>query len=218
MIEGDAPVTATNGRKRSPRMSRRDRRRQLLDVTAALLASEGTRAVTMERVAELAGVSKALPYAHFANADELLVAVYQRSSVRLGRTIWESLTEAAQDPDADLAAVWIDAHFRHGAGQGEVFGALIQPGSAIPSIANRESGGEDFTGRVLHRFFDVDVPTAKAVAGIILGAIVGASHTWLRGDGDRAAIERALVEMIHGVVVAAGGRARTATDLTGATA
>lgn len=186
-------------------MKRRDRRRHLLDVTASLLATEGTRAVTMERVAELAGVSKALPYAHFANAEELLVAVYRRSSARLGRVVWTALTEA--DEHDDLAQVWVRAHFRHGAGQGDVFAALITPGSAIPSMADRDSEGEEFVGRVLHRFFDVGVPEARSVAGLVLGAVVGSSNAWLRDAGNRDAIERALTEMIRGVVAST-----TATD------
>lgn len=184
-------------------MKRRDRRRQLLDVTATLLATEGTRAVTMERVAELSGVSKALPYAHFANAEELLVAVYQRSSSRLGRAIWQALEQAADDPAADLAAVWTRTHFRRGDANGDVFAALITPGSAIPSMADRNSDGEEFVGRVLHRFFDVSVPNAKAVSGAVLGAFVGASNAWLRDDHNRVAIERALIEMIRGVVATA---------------
>lgn len=185
-------------------MSRRDRRRQLLEVAASLLVAEGTRAVTMERVAELSGVSKALPYAHFANAEELLVAVYQRSSMRLGRVVWTALSEASErrnnGDEVDLATEWVRSHFRHGAGQGDIFAALITPGSAIPSMADRNSEGEDFVGRVLHRFFDVPVPQAKAVAGLIIGAIVGASNAWLRDDGNRDAIERSLIEMIRGVV------------------
>ncbi len=193
-------TTTEPSRTRSRRMSRRDRRRQLLDVTASLLATEGTRAVTMERVAEIAGVSKALPYAHFANAEELLVAVYQRSSSRLGRVVWGALETAAAAGDEDLASVWIRTHFRHGAGEGDVFAALITPGSAIPSMADRDSLGEEFVGRVLHRFFDVGVPQARSVSGLILGATVGASNAWLRDDENQEAIERALIEMIRGVV------------------
>lgn len=192
-------------------MSRRDRRRQLLDVTASLLATEGTRAVTMERVAEVAGVSKALPYAHFANAEELLVALYQRSSGRLGNAIWSALEFASHAAGADLAEVWVRSHFRHGASEGDVFAALITPGSAIPSMADRDSIGEQFVGQVLHRFFRVDIAAAQSVAGLILGAVVGASNAWLRDDGNQEAIERALIEMIRGVVSSTAGHPGTTT-------
>ena len=59
-------------KSRGPRLRRDQRRDQLLDSAAALLVERGPGAITMEGVAAEAGVSKALPYAHFDNATELL--------------------------------------------------------------------------------------------------------------------------------------------------
>ena len=180
------------------RMSKRDRRHQLLDVAAGLLAEGGTRAATMERVAEAAGVSKALPYAHFANAEDLLIALYRRSSVELGESVWAALEEAG--PDDDLAEVWVRSHFHCGARQGVVFAALITPGSAIPSKADRSSTGEAFVGRILRRFFDVDATHARVVASMVLGAFLGASNQWINDVTSRPTLEQAAIDLIHGVV------------------
>jgi AcrR family transcriptional regulator len=65
---------------RRTRLSPEHRRRQLLDIAAAVIADEGTQAMTMERVAESAGVSKALVYRYFANRSALLLELYERES------------------------------------------------------------------------------------------------------------------------------------------
>ncbi|MBN2992365.1 helix-turn-helix transcriptional regulator, partial [Pseudomonas cedrina subsp. fulgida] len=47
------------------RLSREDRSRQLLDVAWQLVRDEGTEALTLGRLAELAGVTKPVVYDHF---------------------------------------------------------------------------------------------------------------------------------------------------------
>src|SRR5438105_7117081 len=65
------------------RLPRADRRDGLLDAAAELVAAGDVEAVSMEAVAERAGVSRPLVYKHFANRNELLAAVYQRESALL---------------------------------------------------------------------------------------------------------------------------------------
>ncbi len=62
----------------APRMSRDLRAAQLLDVVEALTLQEGASAVTMERIADLAGVAKPVVYRHFGNAGAALLAVLER--------------------------------------------------------------------------------------------------------------------------------------------
>src|SRR6266480_4420461 len=65
------------------RLSRAERRDALLDATAELVSSAEIDAVTMEAVAERAGVSRPLVYKHFANRGELLAALYDREAALL---------------------------------------------------------------------------------------------------------------------------------------
>lgn len=58
------------------RLSREDRLRQLLDVAWQLVRDEGTDALTLGRLAELAGVTKPVVYDHFATRAGLLAALY----------------------------------------------------------------------------------------------------------------------------------------------
>ena len=84
-----------------PRPSRVERREYFLDVVAELVADEGLAAVTMERVAVIAEVSKPVLYRHFGDRGALLTALLERCwheldaavqvRLRLARTLDESL-------------------------------------------------------------------------------------------------------------------------------
>src|SRR5881398_3845018 len=69
------------------RLARADRRDALLDATAELVAAGDIEAVSMEAVAERAGVSRPLVYKHFANRSEVLAAVYRREATLLHREL-----------------------------------------------------------------------------------------------------------------------------------
>jgi len=183
------------------RMSRGQRRHQLLDVAAALLAEGDTQIVTMERVAEHAGVSKALPYAHFENAEALLVTLYRRASVDLGESIWRALEDA--DDDEDLAFVWADAYYHCSITQGVVFAALIRPGSPIPAKADGRGHAEEFVSKILHRHFGVDPDHGRAISAVLQGAFHGGSHTWLRDEHARPTVVSTVADVVRGVVATA---------------
>jgi AcrR family transcriptional regulator len=64
-------------------VSRETRRDALLDAVVELVASGDVEDVSMESVAERAGVSRPLVYKHFANRSELLAAAYRREATAL---------------------------------------------------------------------------------------------------------------------------------------
>ena len=76
------------------RLPAAERKEQVLDSAAKIVVEEGPAALTMERVAAVAGVSKPVVYAHFANADELLGAVARREFRRLDAAVAERLATA----------------------------------------------------------------------------------------------------------------------------
>ena len=89
-------MATTPGTRR--RLSAADRRTHLLDVAVVLLGESGPEAVTMEGVAARAGVSKALGYRYFDNADELLLAVHDREMAELGTRVRSALRGADTRP------------------------------------------------------------------------------------------------------------------------
>jgi AcrR family transcriptional regulator len=180
------------------RMRGDDRRRQLLDAAAVLVVDQGASAMSMERLAVAAGVSKALPYKHFDNAESVLAALYRRETEALGRVVWQALSDAA--PDVDRVRLAIRVYFDEVARRGPVLAALSRPGSTISSVADPAQAGVIFEVEVLNRFHGLDRDRAKAVAGMVQGAVVGATGTWLAGRGTRAELEDDLVTMIRSLV------------------
>lgn len=176
------------------RMRADDRRRQLLDAAARLIVEHGAAAMSMERLAAEAGVSKALPYKHFDNSESVLAALYRRETESLGRAVWGALHDAP--PHTDLVRLSIRVYFDEVTHRGPVLAALSRPGSTIAAVADPGQAGVIFEVEVFNRFHGLDRDRAKAVAGMVQGAVVGATATWLAGHGSRADLEDDLVAMI----------------------
>lgn len=73
------------------RLSREDRLRQLLDVAWQLVRDEGTDALTLGRLAELAGVTKPVVYDHFATRAGLLAALYADFDARQDQVFTDAI-------------------------------------------------------------------------------------------------------------------------------
>jgi AcrR family transcriptional regulator len=84
------------------RLSPADRKSQLLDSAASLIVAQGFLPVNMERLAEIAGVSKALVYSYFATPHELFNALLDREMSGL---LQGGMATAAHVADLDQAAV-----------------------------------------------------------------------------------------------------------------
>src|SRR5687768_9988818 len=78
----------------SARLSRTERRGALLDAAMALIEAGDVEAISMEAVAERAGVSRPLVYKHFANREELLAALYRREALHLHQQLEAEVAEA----------------------------------------------------------------------------------------------------------------------------
>ncbi|NMO15376.1 TetR/AcrR family transcriptional regulator [Pyxidicoccus fallax] len=65
-------MSETSGKK----LTKAQRREQLLDVALKLVREEGTDALTLGYLAERAGVSKPIAYEHFKTRSGLLIALY----------------------------------------------------------------------------------------------------------------------------------------------
>lgn len=94
----------------------------LLDVAAALALDGGPDAITMEVVAERAGVSRPLVYKHFANRADLLAAVYRRDARRLHAELVAEV-EAADSVEGMFRAL-IHGALSAAGQRGRVFAAL----------------------------------------------------------------------------------------------
>ena len=72
---------------RAGRLTRPERREQLLDVTKRIWGEDGMHAVSIDRVAREAGITRPIVYEHFSNLAGLLDALLTREAARAGEQL-----------------------------------------------------------------------------------------------------------------------------------
>lgn len=91
------------------RLSKAQRREQLLDSALAIIRAQGTGALTLAAVAECAGVTKPVAYEHFSSRSGLLIALYKRIDEQQTRTLLHALAKTPKQLP-DIAAVISEAY------------------------------------------------------------------------------------------------------------
>lgn len=194
-----ADRTGSDGRA----ATKADRRSQLLDAAAWLVTEKGVAGFTMEGLADAAGVSKALPYRHFSNANDALVALMNREVGRLGRAM-VTACDGLDDGDIMIAAA-IHAYFDTIADRGGLLNSLAGPGSPVPEFAGEGTRpAPAFLVELLRNGYDLTGQPATLAAWLITGLAIAGSDSWARGDGTREIIEpvttAAIVSTIHAII------------------
>lgn len=106
------------------RLAREDRHAQLIDTARRLVREEGTDALTLGRLAELAGVTKPVVYDHFETRNGLLVALYRDYDARQTAIM-----------DAALAACAPTLPARADVIASAYVGCVLTQGQEIPGVA-----------------------------------------------------------------------------------
>ncbi|MFG3101970.1 TetR/AcrR family transcriptional regulator [Streptomyces sp. NPDC048182] len=102
-------MAANQGARTRRRLSTEERREQLLSVGARLFSESPYDDVWIERVAEIAGVSRGLLYHYFPTKRDFFAAVVERESARMLR-----LTAAVPGvPVREQLAAGLDAYLEH---------------------------------------------------------------------------------------------------------
>jgi len=87
------------------------RRQSLIAATAACLAEDGARGVSVRSVCRRAGVSAGLLTHYFAGIDDLIAATYAATGAKVAAAVAEAVEAAGDDPRARLEA-YVTASFR----------------------------------------------------------------------------------------------------------
>jgi len=204
MSQGELRRTAPVGgdTPEPTRLGRDQRRESLLDVAAAMVAEGSVDAITMESVAERAGVSRPLVYKHFADRHDLLEAVYKRESALVHAELTAAVA-AGQSVEAMFRAL-ISGALKSQARRGAAFAALRAAG-----LRTRERRDEQRRrDRTTLRFFaakaaeefGMDRKSARAGVGILLGAVETVLAQWqLRPTAEHARLlEDTYVQLVLG--------------------
>jgi AcrR family transcriptional regulator len=187
----------------SARLTRAERRDALLDAAVALVTSGELAAVSMETVAERAGVSRPLVYKHFANRNELLAAVYRREAVHLHRQLAAEV--GAADNVEAMFRTLIRAALRAADRRGHLFAALRAAGGWNRELRHEQRARDADAVRAFSRraMRELGIGRRQATAGTatLLAAIDPVLAQWrLRPTPDHAALlEDIYMGMVHGV-------------------
>lgn len=103
----DEQESRSEGRRK---LSREERRQQLVEATISTLARHGYARTTMGEVARVAGLSHGLVNFHFETKEKLLSATLRYLSDEY-RENWQSAVEAAPPGAADRIAAMLNADF-----------------------------------------------------------------------------------------------------------
>jgi AcrR family transcriptional regulator len=190
-------------------MSTDARREQLLVSGTALLQHRPHTEVSIEEIAEAAGVSKGLLYHYFPTKNEFIVAALERGQREMAARI---------EPDGSLPAIKrldasLDAFLDYVESHPAAFGAIFRGGSEDPEItAALDAGRDEQLATLMGAISEWEEAPVSTEASAELEAAVqgwlffveGATLHWMEKDGgDRKKLRVLLRTALGGALFAA---------------
>lgn len=161
------------------RLPHEERRAQLLDTAAQIVRTEGAEALTLARVAEVAGVTKPIAYGHFETREGLLRALYLRldeQQVEAALRVFEAEAGTLERASDILAESYVDCVLHIGTVYGTVTAALSTfPGSEEFLREGRERYARTYLS-ALNRF--VELPEDRGL--VVMLGVIGAAEALAR--------------------------------------
>ncbi|GLK55552.1 AcrR family transcriptional regulator [Methylopila capsulata] len=191
------------------RLSRERRRLQLIDVAWRLAREEGADALTLGRLAELAGVAKPVVYDHFGTRNGLLAALFEEFDQRQTAAMDAAL--AASEPTlVDRARVIAEAYVGCALAQGRELAGVAAALEGSPELERVKRACETaFLEKcrvALDPFADGGVSTPALVGA--LGAADALSSAAAIGEIDADSARAELLAVILAAVERSRGRLR----------
>lgn len=193
---GVSPERNRKPKKRS-RMLRAARREQLLAVANKIVGAEGIRGLTMERLSEIARISKPVVYSHFDNRSELLVALLQNYWDEVDRRVppapkdGQSFEEHLRESVHDHLEVVLN-----GAGAIRyVLHTVIEDPLIEQLRVNREQLVTERWAQKTLAHFEISTEQAENIAILYRGALEAAASFLSRFPTRRKSIEKMITEM-----------------------
>jgi AcrR family transcriptional regulator len=195
------------------RLARAHRREALLDAAAALIVADGVEAVSMDAVADHAGVSRPLVYKHFGNRGEMLTAVYRREATILHNEL-SSRVRAASSIE-EMYRTLVRAALRASSERGRLFRALRAAGAWNPDLRHEQEERDRATVRFFAEHasaeFGIPVVEAEAATAMALTALdsVLSQFRARRTHVTAALLEETYLDLVVGGLEHLAARTRT---------
>ena len=191
------------------RLSKDERREQLLQVAMAIVAASGVDALSLVSLAERAGISKPVVYEHFGTRAGLLIALYRQIDERQVNALRAALTRVPKRL-RDVARVMSEAYMRCYATVGPEWHAIS---AALKGDAEMDAAQQEMVDGYVDLYRNALAPYSKVSAAElrlrcigIIGAGEAISRELIRGRVAEAKAIATFTDVIVQATTAAGGK------------
>ncbi|MFD1910653.1 TetR/AcrR family transcriptional regulator [Halodurantibacterium flavum] len=197
-IRSDAP-----GERPSRRLSKAERREQLLETALMIVRDEGADRLTLGRLAARAGVSKPVAYDHFGTPAGLLIELYRAIDTKRVTAFRDAM--AAQERSVGKTAISLaEAYIQCAANTTDAFHAV---GAALAGSEEKAAVYQELLGQSVEMFAAVLKPHSgldpaelhRRCIGLV-GAGESLSAALVRGTCSETEAVNALASLIEGAV------------------
>lgn len=150
MKDNNSPVT----KSRAQRLSKAERRQQLLDTALLIVREENADRLTLGHLAARAGVSKPVVYDHFATRSELLIELYRWIDTERVRTFTEAMTTSGRSLE-DTVQVLASAYIQCAADKADEFHSV---GAALAGSEEKAAVFQELLDNCVAMFVAVLTP------------------------------------------------------------
>lgn len=171
------------------KLSKADRREQLLDTAQLIAREEGTDALTLGHLAQQAGVSKPIAYEHFATRSGLMIALYKQINERQVRLLAEALAQTPkrlEDVIGVMALAYMDCYTAVGPEWHAIAAALKGDSEMDAYQQDLVDSYVDFYCSALAPFSQLAESELRRRCVGIIGAAEAISRDMVRGRIDEA--------------------------------
>lgn len=183
----------------SSKMSKSDRRVQLLKAAQEIVRKQGTDALTLGALAEYAGVSRPITYNHFETRSGLLVSLFEEIMNRQIKALEQAVNDSEQElyeVAHVLAEAYMDCHKSIGP-EWHAISAALKGNAEMDSYQRKMlEGHAAFFGRVLSPLTDLSEETTLRRCVGIIGAAEALSDTMVRGHTSQKDVVSDLNDLI----------------------
>lgn len=199
-------VTAIEAKPRK-RLSGRERKASFLEAAGEIIREKGLEGLTMEGLAAHCGVNKALPYRHFANRDDLLVALYEQENGDFDERIAAATRDMNGFSDRLRALVYTwYGDVKNGTGTPELMQARTLSGELEARRKVRMQIAADYIADLIQETYDIKRDQAKLAASVMLAGSQGLAGFWRISGLDHKALTESFISMSIGAVEAVANR------------
>lgn len=155
--------------RRARRLSKADRRQQLLETALAVIREEGADRLTLGYLATRAGVSKPVVYDHFVDRSGLLIALYRWIDSERIEAFRAAMAAAPADRDTTIARL-AEAYIRCAS---DLTGEFHIVGAALAGSAEKAEVYAELLDQSVAMFVAVLQPFSDASADVATRRCIG---------------------------------------------